>query len=910
MSFKKVLLTIVFFLMLSLQAFSQVAINNDGSQATSYTILDVKSDTAGLLIPRMTTAQRNALANKLNSDHKGMLVFDKTGGYMFVWTGTEFKALNTGNINKIQDEDNDTYVDVEGDADADEIVFSTGGNINWTLKNGRIETINTGYSVFIGENAGENDDLSNNNNVFIGYNAGEDNATGDYNIAIGNYALQNNNSGSNTAIGNSSLKYNTSGSVNTAVGESTLHSNTTGYSNTAIGTYSMYYNETGIKNTGLGFRADFYNRDGDGNTIIGYEAGRGITSHTKHRNIFIGYQAGYNEAGSDKLYIENSSSTTPLIGGDFSTNQVEINGTIKITGGTPGENKILSSDTNGVASWSSLSEVGGVTALNDLTDATTDATSLFIGGGSGANNDGSDNYNVALGVSALVLNTTGNRNHAIGYHALNTNTTGSGNFAVGIGALQTNTDGSNNIALGNEAMETLEDGSNNIAIGIASMYNGTISSGNTMLGYQTGYYNTSGDNNVFIGYQAGYNESGSNKLYIDNSNTASPLIYGDFDTDQLGFIGDVGIGTKTPQTFLHVMGSETYSSILISPSTSGSGGDSEIQFAEDSDNTYGMAMRYDGNDNRLFFYGKSDLVISDPLFTIERGGNVGIGTSNPSELFEVVSTRNIRTASFTGGGLGTANATVYSNNTSTSGIAGYFQSAGSDGTVVIKQNGSGEIIKAYGSSAVDEVWNVSKDGTMEFYNSDGIRTIEIDPSEIGSSDAGQIRLFSADGATVNIEIDGSYNGDGRVITNEIQITGGSDLSEFFELSEYSNIEKGMVVSIDENNPGQLKITETAFDKKVAGIVSGANQIKPGLIMSQKGTIADGEHLIALSGRVYCLVDASEKPVEIGDMLTTSSIPGHAIKVDDYDKARGAIIGKAMTPLEKGKGLVLVLVSLQ
>ena len=81
-------------------------------------------------------------------------------------------------------------------------------------------------------------------------------------------------------------------------------------------------------------------------------------------------------------------------------------------------------------------------------------------------------------------------------------------------------------------------------------------------------------------------------------------------------------------------------------------------------------------------------------------------------------------------------------------------------------------------------------------------------------------------------------------------------------------------------------------------------------MSQKGTIADGEHLIALSGRVYCLVDATERPVEIGDMLTTSPVPGYAMKVDDYQKAQGAIIGKAMTSLKKGKGLVLVLVTLQ
>ena len=144
----------------------------------------------------------------------------------------------------------------------------------------------------------------------------------------------------------------------------------------------------------------------------------------------------------------------------------------------------------------------------------------------------------------------------------------------------------------------------------------------------------------------------------------------------------------------------------------------------------------------------------------------------------------------------------------------------------------------------------------------------------------------------------------------MQITGGSDLSEFFDLTDYENIEKGMVVSIDTENPGHLVISTESYDKKVAGIVSGANDIEPGLIMSQKGTIADGEHLVALSGRVYCLVDATEHPIEIGDQLTTSEIPGYAMKVIDHEKARGAIIGKAMTSLKSGKGLVLVLVTLQ
>ena len=81
-------------------------------------------------------------------------------------------------------------------------------------------------------------------------------------------------------------------------------------------------------------------------------------------------------------------------------------------------------------------------------------------------------------------------------------------------------------------------------------------------------------------------------------------------------------------------------------------------------------------------------------------------------------------------------------------------------------------------------------------------------------------------------------------------------------------------------------------------------------MGQRGTIADGALPVALTGRVYCMVDATDNPIKPGDLLTTSNVPGHAMKVIRHEKALGSIIGKAMTGLDKGQGLVLVLVSLQ
>jgi hypothetical protein len=120
----------------------------------------------------------------------------------------------------------------------------------------------------------------------------------------------------------------------------------------------------------------------------------------------------------------------------------------------------------------------------------------------------------------------------------------------------------------------------------------------------------------------------------------------------------------------------------------------------------------------------------------------------------------------------------------------------------------------------------------------------------------------------------------------------------------------MVVAIDPANPGWLRLAEKAYDRTVAGIVSGANGLNPGLIMTQQAKAAGGTSPVALSGRVYCWADASNGPIRPGDLLTTSEVPGHAMKVTDYPKAQGAILGKAMTSLETGHGLVLVLVTLQ
>jgi hypothetical protein len=152
--------------------------------------------------------------------------------------------------------------------------------------------------------------------------------------------------------------------------------------------------------------------------------------------------------------------------------------------------------------------------------------------------------------------------------------------------------------------------------------------------------------------------------------------------------------------------------------------------------------------------------------------------------------------------------------------------------------------------------------------------------------------------------------DGLVNVPILKINGGSDLAEPFGVTGPDGIKPGMAVAIDPEHPGQLRLADRAYDRLVAGCVSGANGLEPGLVMQQEGLVGDDAVPVALSGRVYCWADASYSPIQPGDLLTTSDTPGHVMAVRDYDLAQGAIVGKAMSELEEGYGLILVLVTLQ
>jgi hypothetical protein len=148
---------------------------------------------------------------------------------------------------------------------------------------------------------------------------------------------------------------------------------------------------------------------------------------------------------------------------------------------------------------------------------------------------------------------------------------------------------------------------------------------------------------------------------------------------------------------------------------------------------------------------------------------------------------------------------------------------------------------------------------------------------------------------------------GNVRVNGDIVLANQDCAEDFEILDAGNIDLGSVVVID--SQGGLKRSEIAYDKRVAGVISGARDLRPGIILgrhqAQKNRLP-----VALVGKVYCKVDASREPIEVGDLLTTSPTPGHAMKAADPVKAFGAVIGKALRPLAAGQGLLPILVALQ
>jgi len=352
--------------------------------------------------------------------------------------------------------------------------------------------------------------------------------------------------------------------------------------------------------------------------------------------------------------------------------------------------------------------------------------------------------------------------------------------------------------------------------------------------------------------------------------------------------GNVGIGTDSPGEKLTINGDSRVTGNLVihaQPTTYYERGFTKYLNTNGSrqtetgliwgyqDNIYGngtgaspVRIDFGQNDFKSYFSFKTFHAGNDADLTEDiriNAGNVGIGTANPHERLEV--NGNVRLPS-------------------------------GNKLQVWTSQGNGGI---HWDNNVDAGFYLYQDGT----SSDRGRVLWLEGFANGNIFAISNRInFGIGTSNPSSKLDVN----GTTTTKVLAITGGSDLAEPFEISESQPIPKGALVIIDEENPGQLKLSHQAYDKRVAGVVSGAGGINPGLTLTQEGVLEGGQN-VALSGRVYALATAANGPIKPGDLLTTSKVPGHAMKATDRERAYGAVIGKAMSPLQSGEGLVLVLI---
>jgi hypothetical protein len=145
-----------------------------------------------------------------------------------------------------------------------------------------------------------------------------------------------------------------------------------------------------------------------------------------------------------------------------------------------------------------------------------------------------------------------------------------------------------------------------------------------------------------------------------------------------------------------------------------------------------------------------------------------------------------------------------------------------------------------------------------------------------------------------------------VVTGDIVLIDAADCAEEFDVADLQQAEPGTLMIMGEE--GVLEPCASAYDHRSVGVVSGADNYRPGLVLDrQPGGI---RRPIALMGKVACKVDADHGAIAAGDLLTSSPTPGHAMRVADRHAAFGAVIGKALRPLAAGRGMIPVLVTLQ
>jgi hypothetical protein len=347
--------------------------------------------------------------------------------------------------------------------------------------------------------------------------------------------------------------------------------------------------------------------------------------------------------------------------------------------------------------------------------------------------------------------------------------------------------------------------------------------------------------------------------------------------------GHVGIGTTTPSYPLHLQSGKT---LRIEGGTGAA--DAADYFSFGGNGTFGI-----------------DAVnVPNGRFVVENSGNVGIGVPNPSSRLQV--NGDVTVTGLYNNPNGTQNFNYYVNlggGAPNSVLTAAATAPGALGPVISLTNSSGGVNAA---CALDfYTFDPGEGSGPDHTTTPSAEIIAIDMGNFANDIVFRGNRAGAPNNALDERMRITSTGN-LTVPGDIILT-GADCAEQFDARDSDLLEPGTVVVIDEG--GALRESRDAYDKKVAGVISGGGDYRHGILLDNRSE-SDGRVPVALVGKAYCKVDARHSPIEVGDLLTTSGTPGHAMKAADPLKAFGSVIGKALRAVKEGQTLIPILIALQ